>query len=416
MVLDYQKTVNTAQRAQMLSSVVQSGSLSVDVLARVIKNLPPPAAYDSALIGSKPIKMEIDIPDSKGGSYFVQLPPGYHHHRPYPVLLVLHGVREKAEPLMERMSELAAQNGFILAAPLWSGSKFATYMYSSLEHGVVLDSLRDLRRRFQVDSDRVFLFGFDMGADAALDIGMGHPDQFAGVLSMCGAPRFYSAERDRYQSNAQYLPCYLVDGDRNGANPASLRWLFKIWAAGVYPALYVEYKGRGLEWYSAELPRMFDWMSGKKRHHPRRELGRRHTGGGVGEEFRTMRECDNRFYWLSTDAIDPRFLNSASRWVRQAPAATMQAYLGVINEAVKGGQKTANVVTQVSIQTKGLHQVTLWLAPEMVDFTKPIRIRVNGSLIGGDRIIAPNPAVLMEDFYYSGDRQRLWFAKVPLKL
>ena len=47
---------------------------------------------------------------------------------------------------------------------------------------MVIDTLRDLRRRFQVDSDRVFLFGWEQGADAALDIGMSHPDQFAGVL------------------------------------------------------------------------------------------------------------------------------------------------------------------------------------------------------------------------------------------
>ena len=42
-----------------------------------------------------------------------------------------------------------------------------------------------------------------------------------------------------------------------------------------------------------------------------------------------MRECDNRFYWLSTDAIDPRFLNNASSWVRSIAPATMQASLAV---------------------------------------------------------------------------------------
>jgi hypothetical protein len=162
---------------------------------------------------------------------------------------------------------------------------------------------------------------------------------------------------------------------------------------------------------------MFDWITRKKRYHPMREMGRRHTGGGVGEEFRTMRACDDRFYWLSTDEIDPRHLNSASSWVRSIPPATMLASISVPNELVvkPGGQKEAKIFSQVNIQTKGLRQLTVWLAPNMVDFAKPIRIRVNGTNIGGDRIIPPNPSVLMEDFFYNGDRQRLYYAKVPLK-
>jgi pimeloyl-ACP methyl ester carboxylesterase len=417
MVLEYQKTENTVLRAKMLMAVFQGSSLSLDVLARMIKNLPPPRAYDKTKIGSRPIKLDIDIADSKGGTYYVQLPPEYHHERPYPVLLMLHGAREKPDAMLERISDLAAQQGFILAAPLWSAVGHGAYTYTPQEHAIVLDTLRDLRRRFQVDSDRVFLFGWEQGGDAAFDIGMGHPDQFAGVLPMCGVPRYFTGERDRYASNAQYLPFYMVEGDRHGGNPNSIRKLFKEWVSGAYPALYVEYKGRGSEWYLGELPRMFDWMSHKKRFHPNREMGRRHTGGGVGEEFRTLRSCDNRFYWLSTDDIDPRHLNNAASWVRATPPATMLANISVGNELISkaGGQKEAKILTNVNIQTKGLRQLTVWLAPSMVDFSKPIRVRVNGTPIGGERIIAPNPSVLMEDFFYNGDRERLYYARVDLR-
>ncbi len=316
------------------------------------------------------------------------------------------------------MSELATQNGFIVVAPLWGGSGAdVSYTYSAREHAIVLDSLRDLRRRFQVDSDRVFLFGWEQGADAALDIGMSHPDQFAGVLPMCGTPRYYVAEKNRYQTNAQYLPFYVVEGDRNGANPKYLVGIFKQWVSGNYPALYMEYKGRGSEWFNGELPTMFDWMTRKKRHHPQKQMGRRNLSGGAGEEFRTMRETDNRFYWLSTDTIDPGNLNSVSGWVRTIPPATMLASISVGNDlVVKGGQKEARIFTQFNIQTHGLRQLSLWLAPSMVDLTKPIRVRINSRAVGNDRIVAPNPTVLMEDFFYNGDRQRLYFAKLDFKL
>ncbi len=419
MVLDYQKNDNSAVRLQMLQSLFQRSNMTVEVLARIIKTAPPVNAFDKTKIDTKTVKLDIDIADSRGGSYYVKLPPDYHHHRDYPVVLYLQSARERADVTLERLGELAAQHGFILAAPLWGGPSGAAYTYTAREHAIVLDSLRDLRRRFQIDSDRVFLFGWENGADAALDIGMSHPDQFAGILSMCGVPRYYTAEHDRYLTNAQYLPVYLVEGDRNGLNGAAARWMLKDWMHGTYSALYAEYKGRGPDWYKGELPRMFDWMTHKKRFFPKKEMGRRNTTGGVGEEFRTMRECDNRFYWLTTDVIDPRCLSGPTLQVRATPPASMQASISVANklDAKSPGQTEtkAKIFTQVAIQTKGLRQVTLWLSPAMVDFTNPIRIKVNGSAIGGDRLLPPNPAVLMEDFFYNGDRQRLFYEKVELR-
>ena len=42
--------------------------------------------------------------------------------------------------------------------------------------------LRDAMRRFSIDSDRVFLSGHSIGGDAAWDIGLAHPDLWAGVI------------------------------------------------------------------------------------------------------------------------------------------------------------------------------------------------------------------------------------------
>ncbi len=416
-ILDYQKTVSTSARGQLLASIIQdSNKLPIDILARIIKNLPPPLPYDKAKINTETTQAYIDVEDSQGGDYLLRLPPEYNHNRPYPVLLVLPGTHETPETLVQRVSQLAGQNGYIVAAPLWAGKNpKGAYGYSAREHAIVLDTLRDLRRHFQVDSDRVFLFGFAQGANAALDIGMSHPDQFAGVVSMCGAAQFYTAEKNYYQSNAQYLPLYLVDGSRNGSGPANTA-LFKELARNSYPALYTEYKGRGPEWYDGELTRIFEWMSPKKRRHPLKEMGRYNTGVGPGEEFHTMRECDNRFYWLSTAAIDPRYLNNIASWSRNATPASLQAGIAVGNDLVgKTGSKEARIFTQFNIQAKGVRQLTLWLAPNMIDFTKPIRVRVNGTTVGNDRVIAPNPAVLLEDFFSNGDRQRLFYAKVDMK-
>ncbi|MCI0639099.1 MAG: hypothetical protein L0Y72_28260 [Gemmataceae bacterium] len=413
MVLEYQKTDNTIARGKMLDSYLrQWKDLPIDMLARVIRLLPPPEPADAEKIGTDITKREIELTDGVGGMYLLKLPPDYHHNRQYPVLVLLHSMREGPGILMQRWNDVAVKHGFIMVAPLWAGIKLTTnYSYSAKEHAIVLDTLRDLRRRFQVDSDRVFLYGWEQGADAAWDIGLAHPDQFAGVLPMCGGLRFYP---QRCWSNSQYLPLYIVEGERNGTNPGAVRGMFKNWMRGVYPALYVEYKGRGSELYPAEFERMGDWMSRKKRHHPSREMGVYNTGSTVeAEEFKTLRDTDNRFYWLSTDDIQEKYKVEWSDWKKLLNPALLQARISMGNES---GAKGARIWSQINIRVRGLNNVTLWLGPHMIDFAKPVRIYVNNFQMGKERIIPPDPATMLDDFHYWGDRQRLFYAKVDMNL
>ena len=50
------------------------------------------------------------------------------------------------------------------------------------DQGRTVESIRDARKRFRIDSDRVFLAGHGEGGNAAFDIGMSRPDLFAGVI------------------------------------------------------------------------------------------------------------------------------------------------------------------------------------------------------------------------------------------
>jgi hypothetical protein len=58
-------------------------------------------------------------------------------------------------------------------------------------------------------------------------------------------------------------------------------------------------------------------------------------------------------------------------------------------------------------------QTTIWLGPDFVDFTKPIRVTLNNRKLpvpaGG---IQPDPSVLLEDVRTRGDRQRPFWAKI----
>src|SRR5262249_42163931 len=243
--------------------------------------------------------------------YHVQVPPEYHVGRNYPVLFVLHPEGGRPLDMLAAWSGLAAQHGYILVAPAWVDGLGPTYNYTVEEHAAVVEVLRDLRRRFQVDSDRVFLFGFSEGGNMAYDVGLSHPDLFAGVAPMGGRPRYFATV---YWRNAQYLPFYAVNGTYEGESTDRVRRQFSDWVGRGFPALMVQDKGRGLEPFPVEFPTILEWMSRKKRAAGSPELGKHALGSSLGDEFYASRHTDNRFYWLSSDILSDRCVNDARHW------------------------------------------------------------------------------------------------------
>src|SRR5262249_15315952 len=72
-VLDYLKDENN--RKGMLSSL-KATNLPVDVLARLVRMIPPADA-----VAADKLTTEVQTFEAENGSYLVQLPPDYHHLR-----------------------------------------------------------------------------------------------------------------------------------------------------------------------------------------------------------------------------------------------------------------------------------------------------------------------------------------------
>ena len=407
--VDYMKNELPAERAKILEKWEKETGIPIEVVARLIQNLPPPNAYKKK-ITTDPIDLDLELPGSPDGSYRVQLPPGYHHGRPHPVLMLMHG-RELPEILLKRWTELAAQNGFILMAPRWiRPASPKPWGFTSAEHVFVENCMKDMKRRFNVDSDRVFLYGWDMGGDIAWDFGLGHPDLFAGVLPMCGIPRLFAA---KYWPNAQYLPLFIVDGDKSGVGPVATREMMKDFIRCNFPAYYFEYKGRANELYSADFDTMMNWMSAKRRAFPTKTLGTFNPTGGDSEEFKSLRQSDTHFYWLSSDELKEEHTQDYTKWEKTRSPARFQGNIFVTNESDPKGN--ARIVTQIGLRILGLKQLSVWLSPTMVDFTKPIQIRINGQTLGQPKLVTPSIATMLEEHYKNVDRQRLFYAKIEIK-
>jgi dienelactone hydrolase len=411
-VREYQKTPGDAARAALLKDYEGKSPLGTAEMAQLIANLPPidpPATYPRA-----EVEMKIGPPGGPGPTYRLKLPPEYHPGRTYPVLIALHHAGELGNAMVKRWGEDAAKYGYVLACPDW-GQGSGGYSYTSAEQATVLETLRDLRRHFNVDSDRVFLTGYGEGANMAWDVGLSHPDLFAGVVPIAGQPMFHSAA---YWTNAMELPFYIVWGERMGGRGGKddqkktsgnliIYNLFKDhWIPGGFPAVGVQYRGRGLEWFSAEVPDVFEWMAQKRRHNPLK-VGFKdvvNEKGDVSEyqqDQRTMRAADNRFYWVTLDGINPRRMSDGP-------------WKGTIEPARVAAKITNG--NQIAVSRGGVEKVTLWLGRGMIDFDKPVTVNVNlGEKKLNSVTVKPSLGVLLEDFFDRGDRQRLYLARIEVK-
>ena len=127
--------------------------------------------------------------------------PGYS----YPLVVWLHGSGGDERQLL-RIMPLVSLRNYVAVAPrgmLSPGSlreegrspppaEEIAYGWSHEEQDLqqaeqrIFDSIEMTFRRFNVDSRRIFLAGFDSGGTMAFRVAMNHPYKFAGVLSLGG--------------------------------------------------------------------------------------------------------------------------------------------------------------------------------------------------------------------------------------
>jgi hypothetical protein len=154
-----------------------------------------------------------------------------------------------------------------------------------------------------------------------------------------------------------------------------------------FDATVVEYEGRGHEHFYEEIQRIFDWM------------GRRHRDFFPKKiSAASMRTWDNYFWWLEL-ADFPR--NAVIEPIDWPPTRGFQPVR--VEASIKGN--TVHVAS-------GADKVTVWLSPELIDFSKPVRIDVKGRQLNREPNLTPDVATLLDDVRTRGDRQHPFWVKL----
>ena len=380
--------------------------LDIDAITRLAQQLPPPLRDDKDEPGRAKLYRVLDDPNPDPTEYTVLLPPEYHPARSYPAIVALHNGLGMTMAI-DWWAREATRRGYIVIAPEYAGRGAPVpgadpdarpapdYRYTPAEHAAVELSLRDARKRFAIDGDRVFLGGQGNGGDMAWDFGLGHPDLFAGVAAISGIPAKYALayHRDRDHANDRRLPLYIALGDLAGAGESVLD-IAKDMITRNLNVTYVEYFHRGRDNLPEEAPSVFDWM-GPLRRDP------------VPRKFAAMsaRECDNRFFGIVIQEFAPG--------LELAPEAVLP--LGQNLKPATIGVTSSTISNLLNIKTAGLRRFDVWVSPKLLDFAKPMEVRVNGKKAFKGRA-KPDLDRYLEDLRIRGDRQQAYWLKVPVKV
>lgn len=394
LVLDYLRSRADAdvERRSILEKLQSLEGVGPERIAQMLPLLPP--TYDSGEAAPGQT-VRIELPGAKGEEppgYWVTLPIEYHADHSYPLIIALHsqhgGPRQELLGFWGGTEEHLGQSprhGYIAIAPEYiERGNDKGYAYSAASHQAVIDALRDVQHRFSVDSNRVFLSGHGMGADAAWDIGLAHPHLFAGVIPISGA---IDRHAKHYLDNGRSLPLYAISGEfdrdlmtRNGA-PLMHMMQQK------FDVIYAEYAGAGPESFYSEIHALFDWMSKQRRPPPPQKV-----------TARTLRDSDNRFYWFEFSGLPENFQGIDFSKERQRAARAM-----IVTATITPGNT-------LRIMSAAAHH-RLWLprGEGLVDFEKRLRVDINGRGRFND-FIKPDLGAMLEHVRIHGDHQQIYWA------
>ncbi len=394
-------SANDAERARALA-LLQADDPGIDIVVRIIDRLAPASTTlpaETALVENAPRSARIETKrvlndnNAQPTEYMVRLPTDYSPYRQYPTVVALH-IGFGPATALKFWGEEADKRGYIVVAPEYNTpGQRPDYTYSISEHAAVELALRDAKKRYNIDSDRVFLGGQVLGANMAWDFGLAHPDMFAGVMVVSGIPAKYV---NKYLPNTEKVPLYVVEGDlAPSANEMIFGVILKPMISRGWDVTYTEYYKRGMEDFPEEVPSLFNWMDKHKREpFPK-------TFSGI-----TARASDDRFYgvvikeFAKDTIVDPSAVEPLGKNITKP--AKIEGKLSA----------TANLL---NLTMTGVKRADIWLSPKMIDFSKKVEVKVNGDKWKFKGIIKPDYGPMLEDLRLRGDRKQLYWARLVVK-
>jgi predicted peptidase len=199
--------------------------------------------------------------------YLSYLPADYNpkNGQRWPLMLFLHGAGERGTNVQDaaihgplKLVKQGRELPFIIVAPQCpKGQDWADEpLLALLEHA---------KKKYAVDTNRIYLTGLSMGGYATWRLGMIHPEKFAAIAPVCGGGSLLDVILGgRERVALKRLPIWAVHGDKDTAVPPEesermVNLLKKLGAKEVKLTIYPD-AGHDSWTETYKNPELYEWL------------------------------------------------------------------------------------------------------------------------------------------------------------
>lgn len=367
----------TAEEAQELEArILAHPDAMLPTLTELLRR---PRPYGREPVGAQP-GLSLTVRGT-AVHYGLFVPPSYDPAQSYPLVVCLHGYGFSGDTYLNRWIPRLGEH-YLLACPTYPESAWWTRFGEEL----VLATIREVKSRYHVDTNRIFLTGMSNGGIGAWIIGMHHADVFAGIAPMASG---VDDVLFPFVENLRHTPVYVIHGAADQIMPVELsRALVEEMITHNIPHVYREHHGThphagGHFFPRQELPALVKWFDVQRR-------------SSLVREVSVVRDATHlvNFYWTRIDATDQiaafsdNLVDGRDQRIRQKMYATLRATLAAPNH--------------IAVQAQFVRRYSLFLNDALIDMSQPLLVETNGrrsfqGLVQPDRKILLRQARLRQD-------------------
>lgn len=341
------------------------------------------------------------LPEGETRDVVIGVPDGYKPDRLWPVFMNLHGTNaslafcESYGPYLREW----AKGRCLVVQPVsarksgWGPMKIGEQQAPA--------ALQYVRSKFPIDPDRIWLAGQSMGSHGTWHQAMRHGDLYAAYLPKSGTPyNAYGANWTDYLDNLRFAPAYSIHGAHDEMFPVKVpREFAKLAEQKKLNVEYHEFPDNGHEGApEAEILKSFDWATDKVR-------------APYPKKFSwTTDYLDfGRYSWVEITRLDHTVKTDNVRFVDQEkkPVETrsIMQESAVFSVDVQG--------QAISFKTTRVEKLRVWWNPAVVDLSKEVVIKVNGST-KWKGVPAVSVRAMLEEAKRTGRRDVVFYGSVEV--
>lgn len=380
-VFQYLDTGDSDEADRLLQAILSRADASIETVSRIIQT---ERAYQSQPIGTLPDE-QIQI---QGRTYPLALsvPLTYQPSKGYGLVVCLHGAGFTGDAYLERWQARLGEE-YLLACPTYPSGAWFTRRAEDL----VLATIQQVRRRYHVDPDRIFLTGMSNGGIGTWLIGMHHAPLFAGIAPMASG---LDDVLMPFLANLRNTPIYIIHGAKDQVMPVELsRSISRELTALGYQHVYREHQREhpmagGHYFPREELPELVAWFNAQRRN-------------PFPTTIRLVREASHfqPFGWVRIDGTDEiaafseDLINKRDALTRGKQYAKLEASLVAPN--------------RIEVATKRVQRYSLFLNDRLIDFSKPLTVLTDGR-VSFEGTVVPSLDTLLRQGRLRQDPRQLY--------